>query len=93
MGTPNSTEAILAGAKKTLANASKFTQSAEGKPDSSFAPKKEMAPESEKPSYNLAAKQRGVKPGGSVHDLVNQAGHEETDQALKNRAQLKDLNP
>lgn len=40
----NSVENILSGAKKTLANAQKFTQSVEGNPTSSFAPKKTEAP-------------------------------------------------
>jgi hypothetical protein len=44
MGTPNNVEGILAGAKKTLANANKFTESAEGNPTSSFAPKKIEVP-------------------------------------------------
>ena len=44
MGTPNSVEGVLAGAKKTLANASKFTQSVEGNPTSTFSPKKTPTP-------------------------------------------------
>ena len=44
MGTPNSVEGILAGAKKTLADANKFTQNVEGTPTSAFAPKKISMP-------------------------------------------------
>jgi hypothetical protein len=40
----NSVENILAGAKKTLANANKFTESVEGNPTSRFGPKKPDAP-------------------------------------------------
>lgn len=44
MGAPNNIEGVLAGAKKALANANKFTQSVEGNPTSSFAPKKIQSP-------------------------------------------------
>jgi hypothetical protein len=44
MSTPNSVEGILSGAKKTLADANKFTQSVEGNPTSAFAPKKIPTP-------------------------------------------------
>jgi hypothetical protein len=40
----NSVENILAGAKKTLADANKFTESVEGNPTSRFGPKKPDAP-------------------------------------------------
>lgn len=42
MDNPNS-ENILAGAKKTLANAAKITQSVEGNPTQSFASRHEFA--------------------------------------------------
>jgi len=62
MGTPNSVEGILAGAKKTLADANKFTQSVEGNATSAFAPKKPSVPKlpqshSEAP-YSLARELR-----------------------------------
>jgi hypothetical protein len=40
----NSVDNILAGAKKTLANANKFTESVEGNATSHFGPKKPEAP-------------------------------------------------
>ena len=40
----NSVENILAGAKKTLADANRFTESVEGNPTSRFGPKKPEAP-------------------------------------------------
>ena len=40
----NSVENILAGAKKTLENANKFTESVEGNPTSHFGPKKPTTP-------------------------------------------------
>ena len=62
MGTPNSIEGVLAGAKKTLADANKFTQSVEGNATSAFAPKKPSVPKlpqshSEAP-YSLARELR-----------------------------------
>jgi hypothetical protein len=61
MATPNSTEGILAGAKRALANASKFTQSVEGNPTSTFAPH-----EYSKVSYKLPHEARKFESGGVI---------------------------
>jgi hypothetical protein len=71
----------LAGAKKTLANATKFTQSVEGNPTSTFAPKKPEKPripqahESTSPSYSLASKMRKAASEATAPaaDLTDQA--------------------
>jgi hypothetical protein len=62
----NSVENILAGAKKELAKANNLTQTVEGNPTGSFAPKKTPAPKVPQahasaqggPSYAQARKQR-----------------------------------
>jgi len=71
MGTPNSLEGILSGAKTALANATRFTQSVEGTPTSAFAPN-----QFSKASYAMphAARKAGNEaiPGGNpnmAHEL------------------------
>jgi hypothetical protein len=58
----------VAGAKDALANATRFTQSVEGNPTSSFAPKKVPAPKipqakPDKPSYGLVDEARSAAEG------------------------------
>lgn len=53
----------LAGAKDTLAKASNFTQSVEGNPTSSFAPKKAL------PSYSKSYAARNPKPRTTGEDI------------------------
>jgi hypothetical protein len=69
-----STANVLADAKKTLAKANSFTNSVEGNPTSSFAPKKDTAPETASAPYHMAHTAR--KP--SIKGLVDQAGAENT---------------
>lgn len=73
----NSVESILAGAKKTLANANKFTNSVTGNATDAFAPKKPTAPkipQSHKDApYSLASEARDTAAGlKSKSDNVNQ---------------------
>jgi hypothetical protein len=79
MAADDSVSKVLEGAKNTLANATKFTQSVEGNPTSAFEPKKPAAPHvpqaHAKPSYSMAASQRGntVAEGlKAVRDNVQQ---------------------
>lgn len=56
----------LASAKNTLAKANQFTQSVEGNPTSTFAPKKPTpprVPQAHAPSYNLAHQARALASG------------------------------
>lgn len=56
----------LKGAKETLAKANKFTQSVEGNPTSTFAPKKPeppKVPQAKAPSYSLAHQARALVSG------------------------------
>lgn len=82
----NSVESVLAGAKKTLADANKFTNSVTGNATDAFAPKEEPKHISGVPSYKQAHEAR--KAGG-LADLAEQAGSEK---AIEARAPLKELN-
>ena len=56
----------LKSAKDTLAKANRFTQSVEGNPTSTFAPKKPESPkvpQAHQPSYSIASKARALASG------------------------------
>jgi hypothetical protein len=69
----NSVENVLAGAKKTLENANKFTASVEGNPTSHFGPKKPTTPSipqtHAEPSYSLARELRAKSD--NVNEYTN----------------------
>ena len=69
----------LKSAKDTLAKANRLTQSVEGNPTSTFAPKKiesPKVPQARKPSYSLASQARALA-----------RGQEDTAEGLKERQQ------
>jgi hypothetical protein len=72
MGTPNSVEGVLAGAKKALGNASKLTESVEGNPTSSFATKKMEAPKIPQAHEHAAAPYALARELRAKSDNVNQ---------------------
>jgi hypothetical protein len=72
---PEGAAKALASARETLAKGSKFTESAEGNPTSSFAPKTQTAPETTGASYHMA---HAARKGNTVKALAEQAGGENT---------------
>lgn len=71
----NSVENILAGAKKTLANANKFTENVEGNPTSAFAPPKPKPPHvpqaHEQAPYSLARELRAKQENVEQYEAAN----------------------
>lgn len=83
MGTPNNVDGMLAEAKKTLANANKFTQSVEGNPTSAFAPKKPDVPKVPKTHeyshapYSLVNEAEDAGKGAAARAAAGAAVHKD----------------